>query len=195
MVKRVFVLVLFSCTTMFFVGCGDSGTPVADNMSDNPTVMTDRGASSIAETNRRKTRARLPLEARKNSQIETRSRPDVASAAAEPDPNPEALPPAESAPATDDDTETSVAPPTVPVSTAANQPPKSGTGSGRPNIGALGDSSSAPPIPAMAEPTGNKGIEAGDDIIEIEGQDIDGEAFALSDYSGKVVMLDFWGDW
>lgn len=29
----------------------------------------------------------------------------------------------------------------------------------------------------------------------IEGTDMDGEEFALSDYRGKVVMLDFWGDW
>lgn len=30
---------------------------------------------------------------------------------------------------------------------------------------------------------------------EIEGTDLDGEAFKLSDYRGKVVVLDFWGDW
>ncbi len=30
---------------------------------------------------------------------------------------------------------------------------------------------------------------------EIEGEDIDGVAFKLSDYRGKVVVLDFWGDW
>jgi hypothetical protein len=30
---------------------------------------------------------------------------------------------------------------------------------------------------------------------EITGEDIDGKAFALSDYRGKVVMLDFWGHW
>ncbi len=30
---------------------------------------------------------------------------------------------------------------------------------------------------------------------EISGEDIDGVAFNLSDYRGKVVMLDFWGDW
>ncbi|MFO0984637.1 MAG: hypothetical protein U1E76_23420 [Planctomycetota bacterium] len=29
----------------------------------------------------------------------------------------------------------------------------------------------------------------------IEGKDLDGVAFKLSDYRGKVVMLDFWGDW
>jgi hypothetical protein len=30
---------------------------------------------------------------------------------------------------------------------------------------------------------------------EIEGEDIDGVRFKLSDYRGKVVVLDFWGDW
>ena len=30
---------------------------------------------------------------------------------------------------------------------------------------------------------------------EIEGEDLDGQSFKLSDYRGKVVMLDFWGNW
>ncbi|HEX6810270.1 MAG TPA: hypothetical protein VF384_01490 [Planctomycetota bacterium] len=30
---------------------------------------------------------------------------------------------------------------------------------------------------------------------EISGADLDGVAFKLSDYKGKVVFLDFWGDW
>jgi AhpC/TSA family len=30
---------------------------------------------------------------------------------------------------------------------------------------------------------------------EIEGEDIDGAKFKLSDYRGKVVVLDFWGNW
>jgi hypothetical protein len=30
---------------------------------------------------------------------------------------------------------------------------------------------------------------------DIEGADLDGVPFKLSDYRGKVVMLDFWGDW
>ena len=30
---------------------------------------------------------------------------------------------------------------------------------------------------------------------EIESEDIDGVKFKLSDYRGKVVVLDFWGDW
>jgi hypothetical protein len=30
---------------------------------------------------------------------------------------------------------------------------------------------------------------------QIQGKDADGVAFQLSDYRGKVVMLDFWGNW
>jgi hypothetical protein len=30
---------------------------------------------------------------------------------------------------------------------------------------------------------------------DIDGKDLDGVAFKLSDYRGKVVVLDFWGDW
>ena len=46
-------------------------------------------------------------------------------------------------------------------------------------------------------PIGNVkvGLEVGDMAPEIIGEDIDGKRFKLSDYRGKVVMLDFWGDW
>jgi hypothetical protein len=30
---------------------------------------------------------------------------------------------------------------------------------------------------------------------EIKGEDVDGKEFKLSDYRGKVVVIDFWGDW
>lgn len=39
------------------------------------------------------------------------------------------------------------------------------------------------------------GLEVGQLAPEIENEDIDGETFKLSDYRGKVVMLDFWGHW
>ncbi len=39
------------------------------------------------------------------------------------------------------------------------------------------------------------GFEVGNLAPEIRGQDVDGVAFKLSDYRGKVVLLDFWGDW
>lgn len=38
-------------------------------------------------------------------------------------------------------------------------------------------------------------LSPGATVMEIEGVDLDGEAFKLSDYRGKVVFLDFWGDW
>ena len=44
-------------------------------------------------------------------------------------------------------------------------------------------------------PSGNVGFEIGDIAPDIEGPDLDGATFKLSDYRGKVVVLDFWGDW
>lgn len=38
-------------------------------------------------------------------------------------------------------------------------------------------------------------IVIGKPAPEIEGEDIDGKKFKLSDYRGKVVLLDFWGNW
>ena len=38
-------------------------------------------------------------------------------------------------------------------------------------------------------------LSIGKEAPDIEGTDLDGEEFKLSDYRGKVVMLDFWGDW
>jgi len=38
-------------------------------------------------------------------------------------------------------------------------------------------------------------LQIGMEVPDIEGVDIDGKKFNLSDYRGKVVMLDFWGDW
>ena len=43
-----------------------------------------------------------------------------------------------------------------------------------------------------AEP---RGLQIGDRMPEIAGFDLDGVPFRLSDYRGKVVVLDFWGDW
>lgn len=39
------------------------------------------------------------------------------------------------------------------------------------------------------------GINVGQLAQEIAGEDIDGVPFKLSDYRGKVVLLDFWGHW
>ena len=38
-------------------------------------------------------------------------------------------------------------------------------------------------------------LTVGKVALDIEAEDIDGKKFKLSDYRGKVVMLDFWGDW
>ena len=40
-----------------------------------------------------------------------------------------------------------------------------------------------------------KNLVVGKEAPDIEGVDLDGKEFKLSDYRGKVVMLDFWGDW
>jgi cytochrome oxidase Cu insertion factor (SCO1/SenC/PrrC family) len=40
-----------------------------------------------------------------------------------------------------------------------------------------------------------KALAIGKIAPEIEAEDIDGVKFKLSDYRGKVVVLDFWGDW
>jgi tRNA A-37 threonylcarbamoyl transferase component Bud32 len=38
-------------------------------------------------------------------------------------------------------------------------------------------------------------LAIGKPVPDIEGEDIDGKKFKLSDYHGKVVLLDFWGHW
>jgi hypothetical protein len=38
-------------------------------------------------------------------------------------------------------------------------------------------------------------LQIGMQTPDIDGEDVDGVSFKLSDYRGKVVMLDFWGDW
>jgi cytochrome oxidase Cu insertion factor (SCO1/SenC/PrrC family) len=39
------------------------------------------------------------------------------------------------------------------------------------------------------------GPKEGELAKEITGEDVDGQPFKLSDYRGKVVVLDFWGFW
>ena len=38
-------------------------------------------------------------------------------------------------------------------------------------------------------------VEVGKTAPEIDGEDLDSKPFKLSDYRGKVVVLDFWGHW
>jgi hypothetical protein len=40
-----------------------------------------------------------------------------------------------------------------------------------------------------------QGFAIGTEAPEIIGEDLAGVPFKLSDYRGKVVVLDFWGDW
>ena len=47
----------------------------------------------------------------------------------------------------------------------------------------------------LVSSTGKEGLETGDTIPDITGRDLDSIRFRLSDYQGKVIMLDFWGDW
>jgi hypothetical protein len=50
--------------------------------------------------------------------------------------------------------------------------------------------------PHCPEPVDDpSGVPIGALAPEITGEDIDGAFFKLSDYRGKVVLLDFWGNW
>jgi hypothetical protein len=40
-----------------------------------------------------------------------------------------------------------------------------------------------------------RNLQVGKVAPDIEGEDLEGKKFKLSDYRGKVVMLDFWGHW
>ena len=48
---------------------------------------------------------------------------------------------------------------------------------------------------AQAELNEIRNLGIGKPSPEIRGEDIDGKPFQLSDYKGKVVVVDFWGDW
>lgn len=43
--------------------------------------------------------------------------------------------------------------------------------------------------------TQRDGFAVGTLAPDFQGTDQDGKKFKLSDYRGKVVVLDFWGDW
>jgi hypothetical protein len=40
-----------------------------------------------------------------------------------------------------------------------------------------------------------RNLRVGKAAPDIDGEDLDGTKFKLSDYKGKVIVLDFWGDW
>ncbi len=47
----------------------------------------------------------------------------------------------------------------------------------------------------LAERTRPEDLEAGKEAPEFMGRTIDGHEFKLSDYRGKVVLIDFYGFW
>lgn len=47
----------------------------------------------------------------------------------------------------------------------------------------------------MAEEPDMPHLAVGRVAPEIDGEDVDGKPLKLSDYRGKVVLLDFWGHW
>ena len=48
---------------------------------------------------------------------------------------------------------------------------------------------------AMLSPHSPDALEVGKIAPEISGVDVTGSAVQLSDHRGKIVLLDFWGDW
>jgi cytochrome oxidase Cu insertion factor (SCO1/SenC/PrrC family) len=52
----------------------------------------------------------------------------------------------------------------------------------------------APPTTAPANKP-EVGQEVGKTAPDIKGKDVNGKAIKLSDFKGKVVVLDFFGDW
>jgi len=51
------------------------------------------------------------------------------------------------------------------------------------------------PPSAPGGPRDEGGVAVGQPAPEIDGEDLASECFLLSDYRGKVVLLDFWGFW
>jgi hypothetical protein len=76
-----------------------------------------------------------------------------------------------------DPTAVAARPTTAPVT---RRPPRFPWGAGPPGVA---------PAPAAAGPA------VGKEAPQVEGSDADGKKFKLSDYRGKVVLLDFWGNW
>lgn len=175
---RLLCLAILAVT---FCGCGgdaerqsavsstppaDSGTPPADTRS-NPPADRETPAADIES----------PVEPRDTAPAEIRQPP------ADPGPT--------DSPADDPVEEETVSPPI-----AADTPPRGN----RPRNNRPGDNKAAEPEVAELQPAfpsslATVGLNTGDLIPEIEGRDVEGAEFKLSDYKGKVIMLDFWGDW
>lgn len=50
-------------------------------------------------------------------------------------------------------------------------------------------------LAAAATDSAQGAVGIGKAAPEITGADVDGKSLKLSDYKGKVVLVDFWGDW
>ncbi len=92
----------------------------------------------------------------------------------------------------------------VPTALRASVEVSSPPGSDAPSIDLTSNSEKPPATKRLPEEeykfefvsgSGNEGLELGDTIPEITGRDLDNISFNLTDYQGKVIMLDFWGDW
>jgi hypothetical protein len=53
----------------------------------------------------------------------------------------------------------------------------------------------APRSPKPQETLVAEGPRIGETAPEIDGEDVDGARLKLSDFRGKVVVVDFWGNW
>jgi serine/threonine protein kinase len=72
------------------------------------------------------------------------------------------------------------------------RPPVQGSGS---VVGPGSPNSPPPQPPSGPPPESGEGLQVGQQAPEIEGEDLGGTEFLLSDYRGKVVLLSFWGFW
>jgi hypothetical protein len=80
--------------------------------------------------------------------------------------------------------------------------PAAKDGAAKGDTAAATEKAAMPPATMVSAPTAENNpvneaakLEVGQVAPEINGSDLDGVAFKLSDYRGKVVVLDFWGDW
>jgi peroxiredoxin len=73
--------------------------------------------------------------------------------------------------------------------------PNGGMAGGPPNAIQGGVPAGGGPGGPVAMPPPPMPLKVGEVAPEIEGEDIDGKPMKLSDFRGKGVVLDFWGDW
>jgi thiol-disulfide isomerase/thioredoxin len=81
----------------------------------------------------------------------------------------------------------------VPGGAAAN--PNSAAAMDKPEAGSPAMPPSSSGKKSKSNPSAAIGVKEGNRAPEIVGKDLDGKAMKLSDYRGKVVLLDFWAYW